>query len=146
MQEIPFSAAVGNVVQHVHRLAEVAAVDVVGCRLQPHFLLGISIIIPCGAAVSVRAAEWVEAAERAIAAVSISAIRRTSALVRGAVLAFIHDLFVRLLHLFEFFFCFCFIRIIDIGIRVILSAQLPVCLFYFIIRCVSGNSQHAVWI
>ena len=51
MQEIPFSAAVGNVVQHVHRLAEVAAVDVVGCRLQPHFLLGISIIIPCGAAV-----------------------------------------------------------------------------------------------
>ena len=57
-------------------------------------------------------------------------------------LAFIHDLFVRLLHLFEFFFCFCFIRIIDIGIRVIRPAEFSVCFFDFIVRSPAGHAQH----
>ena len=107
------------------------ALHIIGGRPSAHTFL---ILIGTGTGISV------------ISKTTVISVAAIAILGTTSVLTLFHDLLVSLLHFFEFFFGLILIRIIDIGIRVILSAQLPVCLFYFIIRCVSGNSQHAVWI
>ena len=107
------------------------ALHIIGGRPSAHTFL---ILIGTGTGISV------------ISKTTVISVAAITILGTASVLTLFHDLLVSLLHFFEFFFSLILIRIIDIGIRVILSAQLPVCLFYFIIRCVSGNSQHTVWI
>ena len=61
-------------------------------------------------------------------------------------LAFLHNLLVRLLNFLKFFLCLRLVRIIDICIRMIRPAQLPVCLFNLVLGRILWYSQYIVWI
>ena len=77
-------------------------------------------------------AEGAEIAVSSLSAIAVSG--------RISLLPFIHDLLVRLLDFLEFCLRLIFMRIIDIGIRMIFSAQSAVSFFYLIIRRVSVYS------
>src|SRR5699024_836198 len=98
----------------------------------------ISAIISAITAVSIRAA--VTAAAIGTAVASLGTVGGCS------VFLLLHDLFICLLYLLEFLFCFCFIGIIDIGVRMVFPAQRTVSFLDFLRTGIPGHSQHLIWI
>ena len=86
------------------------------------------------------AALWTVPGKSAKAAVIIAAIVSIS----GSLLSLFHDLFISLLNLFEFLLSLLFVWIVNIGIRMVLSAQFAVCFLHFIIGCVSRNPKYTI--
>ena len=61
-------------------------------------------------------------------------------------LLFILNLAVGGLDLLELFFCLCFIRIVNVCVRMILAAQLPIGLLDFLIGGIPRNTQDLIGI
>ena len=61
-------------------------------------------------------------------------------------LLFVHDLLISLLNKLEHFFGLVLVRIVDIGIGMVFTAELTIGFFDFIIRGIPGDAQHFIWI
>ena len=137
-KEIPPRAALScrNIIQSMQGLFVISISNIVHRRLH------IDRIILLGALL-ILSGEITKAAETAIAAVcticTIWSGLGASILITACIslLLFLHDLCICLLNFFKFFFCNLRVRTVDIRIRMILSAEFSVCLFYFFI-CSTG--------
>ena len=102
-----------------------------------------------------KASETSEAAEtskasRAISAVTISpgsrpavsaSIASPAAVSAGT---FLHNLLICFLYLFEFLFRLYLIGIVDIGIRMVLSAQCPICFFNLLLGSIRRYTENLI--
>ena len=77
----------------------------------------------------------VEATERTISVLAIWTV-----IPGRAVFPLFHALLIGLLDFFEFRLCLILVRIIDIGIRMIFSAEVTICFFYLVIGSITGYS------
>ena len=60
------------------------------------------------------------------------------------VLLLVHDLLIGFLHDLEHLLRLVFVRVIDVGVRMVLPGELPVCFFDLFIARVSGDAEHFV--
>ena len=148
-----------DVVKDIQSLIIVAVIDIIGSGLHADrpFIIG-----PAGIAGAVLAVTGViEGAAKGLveelgkiiisistvlAAIStaVTGIAAAAAIAAGGsvgVLPFVDDLLVSGLHLFEHFLRLLFIGVVNIGVRMILAAELPVCFFDLLFGGVPGNAQ-----
>ena len=121
VQIMPAGTVTGDAVQYIHRFCKMAAVDVIGRRIQTERILIVGIL--SALLISAKTTETAKSSEPAVAgtksAITLSLALSIAAIpvIRGAAFPLLHNLIIGLLHFLKLSFCLVFVRIIDIGIR-----------------------------